>query len=107
LLPARRLSVLALAALLVLALNRFYFPSRFRIDDEGITARYTLRRQRCRWSEVRRFRHDERGAWLTPRSRPSRLDAYRGMHILFGRHREEVIERIRRCLTRERASEAD
>ncbi len=38
-------SVLALVVL-VAALNRFYFPSRFSIDHGGITARHPLRTQR-------------------------------------------------------------
>ncbi len=34
------------AVVLLVSLNRFFFPSRFTIDGEGITARYPLRRQR-------------------------------------------------------------
>ncbi|MHC4414166.1 MAG: PH domain-containing protein [Planctomycetota bacterium] len=80
---------------LVAALNRFYFRSRFSIDAEGITARYPLRTQRFRWNDLRRFVVDERGGYLSSRSRRSWLDAYRGLHVLFGRQRESVIERIR------------
>ncbi len=83
---------------LVLSLNRFYFPSRFTIDHEGISARYPLRRQRYSWRDVRRFLHDERGGYLSSHGRASRLDAYRGMHILFGRHREDVLREIRNHL---------
>jgi hypothetical protein len=86
--------ILALAVLF-LSLGRFFFASRFILDGEGVTARYLLRTQRCRWSEVRRFCHDSRGAYLSTRSRPSRLDAYRGVHLLFGPVREEVLEAIR------------
>ena len=90
---------LASAIVLVLALHRFFFPSRFSIDDEGIGARYLLRHQRLRWRDVRRLLHDEHGAYLSTRVRPSRLDAYVGMHILFGQHRDEVIRRIRERMT--------
>ena len=64
------------AALMVVILNRFFFSSRFSIDGEGITARYPLKRQR------------------------TRLDAFGGMHILFGEQRETVIARIRAELKR-------
>jgi hypothetical protein len=87
-------SVLAVLVL-VAALNRFYFRSRFIIDQEGITARYPLRSQRCRWDDVRRFLVDAHGGYLSTRSKRSGLDAYRGLHILFGRQRPAVIERIR------------
>ena len=80
---------------LVAALNRFFFPSRFSIDPDGITARYLLRTQRYRWKDLRRFVVDKRGGYLSTRSRRSWLDAYRGLHVLFGEHRTSVIERIR------------
>ncbi len=79
---------------LVAALNRFFFPSRFTIDDQGITARFPLRRQRCRWADLRRYAVDRHGCYLSTRAKRSRLDAYRGMHVLFGRHRDAVMEGI-------------
>ena len=85
---------------LVVALNRFFFPSRFRIDPEGITARFPFQTQRLRWAEIRRFVVDEHGGYLSTRSKLSRLDAYRGLHILFGRHRQAVIDSIRTHLTK-------
>ena len=69
---------------LVAALNRFYFPSRFVINAEGITARYLLRTQQIRWDDIRRFVQDNRGGYISTRAKRSWLDAYRGMHILFG-----------------------
>lgn len=82
------------AIVLVAALNRFYFRSRFEIDADGITARYPLRTQRLRWSDTRRFVVDDHGGYLSSRSKRSRLDAWQGLHILFGRQRTTVIERI-------------
>lgn len=89
--------------ILVLALNRFFFPSRFSIDAEGITARYPMRAERMRWRDVRRFVQDERGGYLSSRARASRLDAFTGVHILFGAPavaaggagRAEIVQRIR------------
>jgi hypothetical protein len=86
------LTVLAL----VLALNRFYFPSRFEIDRHGVAARYLLSRKRYEWSSVRRFLWDARGAWLSTRGSGSWLDAYSGLTVLFGSHRPEVLKLIRR-----------
>lgn len=80
---------------LVVALNRFYFPSTFTIDDTGILARYPLRRKQVRWDRIRRFVHDEHGGYLSTRATISRLDAFRGIHILFGNDRGAVVGRIR------------
>jgi hypothetical protein len=81
---------------LVLALNRFYFPSRFEIDPEGISAHYLLSRERYEWSSVRRFLWDRRGAYLSTRARASWLDAYRGLTVLYGAHQAEIMKLIRR-----------
>jgi hypothetical protein len=83
------------AGVMVLLLNRFFFPSRFSIDEEGITAWYPLRRARFRWAELRQFVHDRHAGFLSTRAASSRLGA-RGMHILFGDQRESVIARIER-----------
>jgi hypothetical protein len=50
---------------------------------------------------VRRFAHDGRGGFLSSRVRPSVLDAFRGMPLLFDQRREEVIACIRRHLAEE------
>lgn len=85
----------ALAVLfLVVSLNRFFFPSSFAIDALGVSARYPLRRQRFLWKNLRRFQRDSRGGYLSSQAQPSRLDAYRGMHLLFGDQRSAVIRRI-------------
>ncbi len=82
-------------AVLVAALNRFYFRSRFKIDADGITARFPLRKQRVRWADTRRFVVDGNGGFLSSRVKRSRLDAWQGLHVLFGRQRKTVIARIR------------
>lgn len=83
---------------LVGSLHRFFFPSRYDVDEGGITGRSLLGTQRMRWREVRRFVWDENGGYLSAHARASRLDAYRGMHLLFGEKRETVIGRIEACL---------
>ncbi len=91
-------------AVMVAGLNRFFFTSRFVIDDEGITASYPMRRLHLRWAELRRFMHDRHGGYLSTRARASRLDAYKGMHILFGDRRDAVIECIKRHMSEARGA---
>lgn len=90
---------------LVLALNRFFLPSRFSIDEEGIVARHPLRTVRFRWDELRRFSHDQYGGYLSRRVRPSRMDAFSGMHLLFGADRDAVVACIEDQLAKARAAE--
>ena len=77
------------------SLRRFYLPSVFSIDDEGITARSGISQRRMVWRDVRRFVVDDAGGFLSTRSKHSWFDAGRGLHILFGHDRPDVIERIR------------
>jgi hypothetical protein len=79
---------------LFVSLNRFWFPTTYAIDSQGITAHYPTRKRRMRWEDLRRFVYDANGGFISTRSQPSRLDPYSGMHLLFGEHREEVIARI-------------
>jgi len=83
---------------LVLALHRFWFPVRFVVDAaEGMSARALLSTQHLPWSRIRRFVHDERGGHASRRARPSRLDAFTGVHLLWPedpRRREAIISAI-------------
>jgi hypothetical protein len=90
-------------AALVISLNRFYFPSHFSVDDNGLTARYAMRQQGVSWKNVRRFVHDARGGYLSTRARRSRFDAFRGVHILLGDSREEVVRFIETHLAKAHA----
>ena len=84
--------ILALLSIFVLVvrLNRFYFPSSFSIDSEGISAKYLLNSQYINWNDVKRIVNDENGAYLSERTISSRWDAFRGMHILFGNDSDKV-----------------
>ncbi len=94
------------AVVLVLSLRRFFFPSTYIIDGHGLTARIALTSRRLRWADARRFLVDGRGGYLSTRGRRSWLDAYRGLHVLFGRHRDEVLQRISKHLRDARAIDA-
>ncbi|MBL1217625.1 MAG: hypothetical protein D8M59_09030 [Planctomycetes bacterium] len=82
-------------AVQILALYRYFFPSRFEIDEKGISARYLIGRQRHLWSHIRRFHHDGQGVYLSTRAHRSRWDAFRGMHVLYGTRQDDVLALIR------------
>jgi hypothetical protein len=93
---------LCMAAALLLVLNRFFLPSSFTIDREGITASYPLGRRRLAWKNVRRFATGKHGAWLSPSARSSWVDARTGVQVFFGRDRDAVVGRIRACIDGQR-----
>ena len=81
-------------AVMVVLLNRFFFASRFTIDAEGFTARYPLRQQRARWSELRRFVHDTQGGLLSPSERLTWRARRRSIPVLFGMYGDSIVPRI-------------
>ena len=85
------------------SLNRFFLPSEFQIDDDGVTVRSFFKVSRLNWLQVRRFLHDKHGGFLSTRSKGSVFDSFRGIHLLFGENREAVVDRIRRHINREDA----
>lgn len=83
------------AAVLFLSLHRFFFPSHYEIDSEGMTYRHLLGRQRYRWDQFHRFLVDERGGFLATTAYRPRLRPLQGVHVLFDGAREEAIRLIR------------
>jgi hypothetical protein len=93
-------AVWAVFAVLVLclSLNRFFFATKYEVDADGITAAMPLATRRLRWCEIRRAELGSRAAWLSPLPRRSWREARRGIHVLFGTHRAQVLTRLRACL---------
>jgi hypothetical protein len=85
-------------AVLLLSLHRFFFPSRYEIDEEGLTYQHLFGRQRYRWDQFHRFLVDERGGFLMMTRHRPRLRPLRGVHVLFDGAREQAVPLIRRYL---------
>ncbi len=84
------------APVLLVSLNRFFMPSRYEMDEAGITARYPFTTCRREWQDVERWASDDHGAILLPkRSGSKRRQRDRGMQILFGTQRTAVLDRLR------------
>lgn len=79
-----------------LALHAFFFATSFRIDDQGITSVSLMGRRRLKWAEVRRAEIGRAGAWLSPYGYRTWREGRRGIHVLYGRRREEVVGALRR-----------
>lgn len=85
--------VLAVAApiAVLLSLSSFLLPTAYRLTKESVEVR-SLGVQRVRpWSEMRRFDVDPGGVFLSPFEKRSWLDAYRGVRLLVGGNRDQVV----------------
>jgi hypothetical protein len=79
---------------LVMALHRFCFPSRFALSEAGASAEYLLARESCPWSAVHSRVIAKHGVWLIYGG----VGRPRGMQLLWGRHRERVLREVERLL---------
>lgn len=79
-------------ALLVLfaSLAKYFFPTRYRMDNKGITIKTTTQTLHKTWSQYRSYYADKNGILLSPFPEPSRLENFRGLFVLFGGNRDEV-----------------
>ncbi len=85
--------VLAVAApfFVLLSVSSWLLPTGFRLTEEGLEVR-SLGVTRVRpWSEMRRMVVDDSGVFLSPFERKHWLDAYRGVRLLTGGNRDQVV----------------
>jgi hypothetical protein len=86
---SRGFTVLAMAILFA-SLAKFYFPTDYRLSDRNIKIRTTTQTLVKEWSLYRSCYADKNGVLLSPFARPSRLENFRGLYIMFENNRDEV-----------------
>jgi hypothetical protein len=79
-----------------LALHAFFFATSYRIDERGITSVSLMGRRRLNWADVQRADIGRDGAWVSPHRRRTWRESRRGVHILYGRNRGEVVAALHR-----------
>lgn len=79
------------AIVLVLALSPFFTPTTYILDEKCVTIKrplYTIKRN---WENLGRYEFDGRGIFLSPYSRPRRMENFRGIYLMLNNNKEEVI----------------
>ena len=79
------------AAFLAVALGRYFLPTWYELDGDGVAVRFLGRTRRVAWSEVRRTQVHREGMQLSPFEQPSRLESFRGTFLRFAGNRDEVV----------------
>ena len=68
---------------LVLSMAHYFFPSRYKLDEIGVSRDILGRQTRRVWTDFRRVDARSNGLFLSPFARPSRLDSFRGFFLPF------------------------
>lgn len=96
-------TVLALVAL-YLSLAKFYFPTRYAMNDHGLVIRTTTQKIEKPWSMYRSCYPDKNGVLLSPFAEPTRMENFRGTYILFDKNKEEVVAFIKERINKAASS---
>ena len=81
---------------LFLSLEPFYFPTRFRLEEKGLTVVRRFSKSEREWKIFRRCELDLDGITLSPYRKRGFMDPYRSIRIRFGgMNRDEVARFVR------------
>lgn len=83
------------AVILMGALAKYFLPTWYVLDENGLTARQVGPGKRMAWSQVRRVAVMKDGVFVSPSARPSRMDSFRGVFLPFAGNAREVTEFVR------------
>jgi hypothetical protein len=83
------ITVLALVVLLV-SLAKFYFPTVYQLNEKGVIVKTTTQKIFKEWSMYRSCYPDKNGILLSPFARPTRLENFRGLYVMFAGNAEQV-----------------
>ncbi|OGR02262.1 MAG: hypothetical protein A2284_08940 [Deltaproteobacteria bacterium RIFOXYA12_FULL_61_11] len=75
---------------LLLSLRRYFLPTEYRLDPDGVTVRHLGATTHVSWPNLKRYSLEPHGIFLSPFEEPSRLENFRGIFLLTGEHREAV-----------------
>jgi len=75
---------------LMLSLRRYFLPTEYRLDPDGVTVRHLGATTHVSWRNLKRYTLEPHGIFLSPFEEPSRLENFRGIFLLTGKHREAV-----------------
>ena len=79
---------------LALSVSRYLLPTHYALDESELRIRHLGRQQQRPWQQCRRADVHGDGVFLSPFTRPSRLDPFRGCFLRFGGHREAVLRYV-------------
>ena len=91
----------ALLALLILgsSLGTYFLPTDYAAFAGGLESRFLGVTRRFKWGQFRSFYPDSNGVLLSPFTRPSRLENFRGLYLRFDGHQDEVLRLVRERMT--------
>ncbi|MCX5800729.1 MAG: hypothetical protein NTX17_05010 [Candidatus Eisenbacteria bacterium] len=83
------------------SLHSYFFTASYSLSNEGVEIKGPFGTQKREWGRFKSFWVDANGLSLSPFTKRSWLEHYRGMRLLFGPNRDEVVEFVTRIMGKE------
>jgi hypothetical protein len=91
------LMILSLLILFV-SLHTYFTRTTYCLDDDQIVVRGSIGKSVKKWSDFKRYYVDRKGVTLSPFAKPSKLEPFRSVRLLFGSNKDEVVAFISKRL---------
>jgi hypothetical protein len=78
-------------AILVASLHTYFGRTTYRLDSDQVTVKSSFGTTAKKWSHFKRFYVDRKGVTLSPFAKPSRLEPFRSLRLLYGGNKDEVV----------------
>ena len=88
------LMVVMAAAIFLVALTTFFFPTRYFVDEKMVTIKYLFTVKERNLSAFRSVFPGQRGVLLSPFLGPTRLENFRGFYLRYGKNNKEDVDKI-------------
>jgi len=80
---------------LVASLSAYFFPTVFELTPEKVMVKYAAARKEKTWDFFRSFYADKNGVFLSPFPKPSRMENFRGLYLIYNDNKEEVLNFVK------------
>jgi len=77
--------------ILVASLHTYFGRTTYRLDGDQVTIKSSFGTTIKKWSHFKRFYADRKGVTLSPFEKPSRLEPFRSLRLLYGGNKNEVV----------------
>ncbi|KPJ60450.1 MAG: hypothetical protein AMJ46_06850 [Latescibacteria bacterium DG_63] len=93
--------------LLGVSLLPFFLKTQYELNEDGLIVKKPYSRMKKEWSHFGSYYPDKNGVLLSPFSKPSRLENFRGVYILFGDRKDEILTFIKRKVGAQKPKESE
>ena len=84
--------------LLTAAMSRYFLPTRYTLNNQGITLSFIGSNRTFLWSQFSRADQHNDGIFLSPFNTPHRLDTFRGQFLKTGVQTKEIFHVVQQHL---------